>query len=144
MLKKARVLAAPISVLTQPKRYRDFYYDLTIIFQSKFMVICNQRTTDDFKCAYVFRAKQEVYAPPLRTQEIEQYELWNHGDASDWMPANATPRGLERMEEQLQRRIDIMQAAHYFAFSNASLCTLANAPICTFVCAFCPHSSCTR
>ena len=109
MLKKARVLAAPISVLTQPKRYRDFYYDLTIIFQSKFMVICNQRTTDDFKCAYVFRAKQEVYAPPLRTQEIEQYELWNHGDSSDWMPATATQRGLVRMEEQLERRIAIMQ-----------------------------------
>ena len=113
MLKKARVLAAPPSVLTltHPKRYRDFYYDLTIVFQSKFMVICNQRVTNDFKCAYVFRGKQDEYAPPLRTREIELYELWNHGDSSDWDRAHPTQRGLERMEEQLQRRIDIMQAS---------------------------------
>ena len=110
MLKKARVLAAPPSVLMQPKRHRDYYYDLKIVFQSKFMVICNDYRTDDFKCAYVFRGKQDVYAPPLRLLEIEQYEVWNHGDASDWNPATATPRGLVRMEEQLQRRINIMEA----------------------------------
>ena len=110
MLKKARVLAAPPSILTQPKRYSDDYYNLKITFQSKFLVICNDHRTNDFKSAYVFRGKQDVYAPPLRTQEIEQYELWNHGDSSDWMPATATQRGLVRMEEQLERRIAIMQA----------------------------------
>ena len=110
MLQKARVLAAPRSILTQPKRYRDFYYNLTIVFQNKFMLICND-VTDDFKCAYVFRSKQNEYAPPLRTREIELYELWNHGDSSDWDRAHPTQRGLERMEEQLQRRIDIMQAS---------------------------------
>ena len=136
MLKKARVLAAPPSVIAQPRRYRDFYYDLTIVFQNKFMLICNQHTTGDFKCAYVFRGKQDVYAPPLRTNEIEQYELWNHGDASDWMPANATQRGLERMEEQLQRRIDIMQA------QNAACCFLS-ASHCAFLSTYCVLYQCT-
>ena len=122
MLQKARVLAAPRSILTQPKRYRDFYYNLTIVFQNKFMLICNDMT-DDFKCAYVFRSKQNEYAPPLRTREIELYELWNHGDSSDWMPANATPRGLERMVEQLQRRVDIMQVIAKDCDSNRRMFT---------------------
>lgn len=114
MLQKARVLAAPPSLLAQPKRHSIEFgavsQELVIVFQSKFLVICNMYRTDDFKCAYVFRGKQEVYSPPLRMREIELYETWNHGDSSDWMCANPTQRGLERMEEQLQRRIDIMQA----------------------------------
>lgn len=128
MLEKARVLAAPANTLQAPRRYRDFYYELQITFQSKFMVICNCKDSDEFKCAYVFRAKQKVFSPPLRLHEIELYEMWNHGDCSDWHRVDLTRSqshlrtGLLRMEAELERHTDVMQALAPLASDSCTIC----------------------